>query len=925
MSIVTDPDSLDRFQVLFDGPGEIISIRGLGTELHALDGTGDSDGTTTFTDAGADFITTDGIAAGDILTIVSDPAGDGGIIGHYRVVTPGATTLVVDRNIGASTAADLDYKVNSPQATGGSTPAVADGVDKQALFSFTKEEYITLSAGLGAAEDLNKFDFPYQAISSAAGQYILGGINGDGASAWAYAAANGVEATDVEGQTRELIRSGGWQERNATDVVLREYANYTTLGALDADAQVTYQQGDATGDPADFKLTGPVNQAILTLGPDVGPDGVTGFAFTATTITRNDGGNWATDNYRLGDFVVIRAAEDGPNIGTFGPITAVDDSVDGAITIGSAAFTVNAADTTAVFQVDHRLYTVLRSRKKGRSYAQATHVDAGIPTTGILPLINKFGLAHANDPATNTGEDGFTGTGLDDGVLSGGDGTAAGDIFQEVENHTTGSDGAIPAALAADGTFTFTSAGSTFNSTARSAVGILLPGDSLEITSGTYQGVYEIVSVDSPTVLTLQAEPGRAYPGVETTLTFVCRTGVLDVGAGDGAIADVDGDTGTLTSAAATFDVDTALGDRIVAAGDIVEIFSGVGAHIGYYKVISRDSATVLTVDTSDQIFTTQSTQIYRVWRPGMFLQRFETLVAADTAGSIDFSDDTPDNIIRGAGSWLTDGFLPGMAITVAGSENSGENDGSFILDTVVALTMQLILEETLVENAADTTAVISGDTGITRAINSISYPFHWRLFANNGTLDQCFQFLQRELRRATDIDGGNGVERGDITDSLMTFVAPNGVTLDLFPDNLATGDLNNVTYNDISGDSRNNAFLVGLTFQVNANLISSATKRLVAYFTTNPAGNFGTNDAVIVDDDIAVDMDFTAIGGDILTTFDYTNNAQGGRTPDTDAAITVVALGDDLAQHVLVTDLITKVNQKTIVVGTGLERNYAT
>jgi hypothetical protein len=266
MSIVTDPDSLDRFQIAYDPVGELISIRGLGTERHGVETTGDSDGTTTFTDTTNGTFGADGVVAGDVLTIISDPAEDGGIIGHYRVVgSVTATTFEVDRNIVASTSNDLTYKVNAKEATGGSTPAVADGVDLQALFSFSKEEWITLAGGLGNAEDLNQFDFPYQAISSAAGQYIMGGVNGDAASAWAIAANNGTESTDVEGIPRELIRSGGWQERDATDVGIREYANYTTLGSLDSDAQAYYQQGDTTGDPADFKLTGAVNQAVLTL------------------------------------------------------------------------------------------------------------------------------------------------------------------------------------------------------------------------------------------------------------------------------------------------------------------------------------------------------------------------------------------------------------------------------------------------------------------------------------------------------------------------------------------------------------------------------------------------------------------------------------------------------------------------------------
>jgi hypothetical protein len=69
---VTDPDNLDRFQIAIDPVGQIISLRGLGTERHAVDTTGDSDGTAVFTDAGANF-TTDGVLVGDILTIISDP------------------------------------------------------------------------------------------------------------------------------------------------------------------------------------------------------------------------------------------------------------------------------------------------------------------------------------------------------------------------------------------------------------------------------------------------------------------------------------------------------------------------------------------------------------------------------------------------------------------------------------------------------------------------------------------------------------------------------------------------------------------------------------------------------------------------------------------------------------------------------------
>jgi hypothetical protein len=913
MSKVIDPDTLDRFQVCVDPNGEKISVRGLGTERHAVDQTGDSDGSTTFTDAGANF-TADGVIAGDILTIISDPANNGGIIGHYRVVTVGTTTLTVERAIPASTGADLTYKINAKQTTGSASPQVADGVNMQALYSFLKEEWKVLAAGLGNAVDLNKFDFPFQSITPE--EFITGGVNGDAASAWTFLDTNGTQAADTEGVTRELLRDAGWQERSAADAILREYANITTLGSLDTNAQAYYQQGRSDQTPVNFKLKGPVDQAIYTLEAPVTP---TNIVFAATTITRI-AGSWITDGFKLGDQVTIRSAEDAGNIGTFGPITALSATV---ITIASAAFTVNADDDTATFLPNHKFYTKLFCRKKARSYSSAVHADAGISTTlGIGPRVNKFPLSHANDPAIT----------IQDGVLSGGDATVTGDIFQKVETHQSAANGVTQSAAAsAADSFTFTSSGATFTSTARGGVQILRPGDSIEITSGSDQGVYEIKSVDSATQLTLFKEALKTYIGGESTLNYTLRTGIKDVGSATGDLADVSGATGTLIDSGgpATFNADNGLGDRTVAAGDFVEIFSGVAAHVGYYKVVSVDSATQLTLNTSDRKFTAQSGQSYRIWRPGMFLQRFSTNLVGASMTTMNFNGaGNPDTMTRTGGSWITDGWIVGASINVLNAEDAANIQNMIVgTPTPTATVLTLIAAESVTTNADDTVAInanITGAYGVIRSINLIKYPFHWRLFANGGTLSQVFQFLQRELRRTTDIDGGSGIERGDITDLLMSFASPNGTTLDLYPDDLATGDSNNVTFRDLTGDDRTNAFIVGITLDVNANLISSATKRLTMYFTTNPGGDFGTNNAIIVDDKDGVDINFTAIAGDIQTSFDYTNDAQGGRTPNTDANVTVVALGDDLAQHILAVATITKVNALTIAVQPALERNYA-
>jgi hypothetical protein len=57
----------------------------------------------------------------------------------------------------------------------------------------------------------------------------------------------------------------------------------------------------------------------------------------------------------------------------------------------------------------------------------------------------------------------------------------------------------------------------------------------------------------------------------------------------------------------------------------------------------------------------------------------------------------------------------------------------------------------------------------------------------------------------------------------------------------------------------------------------------------TNP---FDTPDAIIVDDNSATDITGQITAANIAFDFDYTNNSQGGRTPNTDADIVIVAQG---------------------------------
>jgi hypothetical protein len=425
MVFVTDPDNVDRFQVAVDPLGERISVRGLGTTRVHLATTGNTNGTFTFGDSNASFVAS-GVAIGDTLAIISSDVAN--VVGHYTVTgTVTATGIEVDQTIPDNGTANLTYRIALPDTTGQVSETAADGISLQALYSFLKEEWRDLSAGLGNAVDLIQFTFPLESITRE--QFEIGGTTH---SDWDF----------FDNTTRNLLRTGGWQVLDNTGFILQDYTGVLTLGSLDTDTAVYYQQHTTTNDPDDFVLTGPVNQAVNTFLQNVGPDTGSGFTISGSeAIKRNEGGNWADDGYVVGGLVTIRTAEDSANDNTY-TITSVEDLVDGNLTVATGTLgelTNNAADTTLQAAVNKRQYLKLFARKKARSYEQQDNTDIGVTT--LETIVNRFPLSHATDPAIT----------LDDGEMTGDE---VNTNFQTVESHTTGSDGVTSSD--GDGTFDFT-------------------------------------------------------------------------------------------------------------------------------------------------------------------------------------------------------------------------------------------------------------------------------------------------------------------------------------------------------------------------------------------------------------------------------------------------------------------------------------
>lgn len=897
MAIVNDPDDLDRWQVLVDPISELISIRGLSTIRGAQANTGTTNGSTTFEDTTADQFITGGVAAGDILTIISGVG-----IGHYIVQSvTDLDTLIVDRAI-LGTASNVTYKINAPAAIGGLSPNVADGITMQAIYSFLKEEWKDLTGGLGNAPDLIQFTFPLESITRE--QFEIGGPTH---SNWDFS------SLPASPSTKELIRTAGWQVLNQPGAILADYTGIVTLGSIDSDAQVYYQQHSATADPTDFVLPGPVNQAIETFVFTITGTGNSTVITTNNTITRADGGNWATDGYKVGGLVTIRNAEDSGNNGTF-TISSVANSVNGALVVTGTPLTNNADDDSAEFAVNKRAYLKLFVRKKARSYAQSEIDDIGV--TSIETIVNRFPLAHVVDAAISTR----------DGILQG---FSPGTVFGTVTAVNTGTSGGsegIRDANTADGVFEFTHTGALFTTT-----NAVWPGDVITFTSGSNQNQYEIVSVAADS-LVLYDEPGELVTDPQNSVGYVTESKyIIDPGTTDGVNADAtpsDG-LGELTS--------TTVGDFAadgVAAGDYLRITEGGTAGtslIGVYKIDSV-ATTTLTVNIEDNENWTTGTGIdFEILEPGMFLQRKSvsaTSITATGGRTLTFADANPDTITASSGSFISDGYVHGMALTVTGTTS---NNGTYIINTVGATVITLISAETLVaEGPLSATATLSGQVGFVRTLNQVDYPFNWRLFGNGCTLNEAFEYIQRQLRRSTDIDLATATARGDVTDLLMSYASPTGTGLNLFIDDLDSTDLNNATFQDLSGDSRNFAFIAGVTITINDNIINSAATKVVVFFTNNDTGDndgsdFGTVDAIIVNDADSNPMTAINPATTLTFTYDYDNNAQrGAASVNTVVPITIVAIGTDTAQYVQTTGNIIRANNNTFALVAALERNYS-
>jgi hypothetical protein len=220
--------------------------------------------------------------------------------------------------------------------------------------------------------------------------------------------------------------------------------------------------------------------------------------------------------------------------------------------------------------------------------------------------------------------------------------------------------------------------------------------------------------------------------------------------------------------------------------------------------------------------------------------------------------------------------------------------------------------------------------SAVQRDIGGTMRNFHVIVDGNQGTAEQIYEFVQRSLRKATDIDAGSGTKIGKITNEALQFVGDTLKTrLDstggIFIDDYQVADVNRLVFVDDTGTERTFPYVAALTIQFGDNLKNDANAKYWIYFTAVPSGDYGDTDAILVQDANA-----SAMTGDVgglsskQHSFDYDGNSQGGRTPGTEAPITAVAIGLGTAQFVKATATVVKSIANSVSLVAPLERNYA-
>lgn len=211
------------------------------------------------------------------------------------------------------------------------------------------------------------------------------------------------------------------------------------------------------------------------------------------------------------------------------------------------------------------------------------------------------------------------------------------------------------------------------------------------------------------------------------------------------------------------------------------------------------------------------------------------------------------------------------------------------------------------------------------RTIGGVSYPFRVIIDGANATAEEIYTKIQYLLRQDTDIDAGAGTVVGKTADLLLEFVGDTLITkTGVYIDNYNANDVNRLVFTDQTGVQRTEPYTATGSLNFNAVLASGGTGYFRMYFTDLSGSNdYGTATAITVNDANGDPIFGTISSASIPFSFGYESNNQGGRTPGTDAQVTVVAGNAGSAKPVVTDYTITRATGQGISLVGEQDRSY--
>lgn len=263
--------------------------------------------------------------------------------------------------------------------------------------------------------------------------------------------------------------------------------------------------------------------------------------------------------------------------------------------------------------------------------------------------------------------------------------------------------------------------------------------------------------------------------------------------------------------------------------------------------------------------------------------------------------------------------------LTDTGKTSTGANIVNLLLSNEDDLKIQ-VSDATVVASTPYTNINVEYfATDQNRTIGGVSYPFRTIINGANATAEQIYTKIQYLLRQGTDIDNGTGTVVGKTANLLLNFVGDTLITTNgVYIDNYNTNDVNRLVFTDKNGVTRTEPFTATGTLNFNSFLTLGGTGYYRMYF-TDLAGvaDYGLAGAVTVNNASGAGIFGSISSSSIPFSFAYDSNSQGGRTPGTDAQVTIVAGNAGSAKPVVTTYTITKSTGQGISLVAENDRSY--